>query len=78
MNQIEAVKVEKKSTLTPQEKVEFDPQNKDHLKDYAYFVKHRNWKNGCRYVIEEPFETLPSMINHKIAMTKLKTLLKKV
>lgn len=77
MEQLE-VKSEKKSTLTPQEKILFDPKNKEHLTDYAYFVKHRNWKNGCRYIIEEPFETLPSMINHKITMNKLNAILKKV
>ena len=53
-----------KSVGTPREA--FDPTNKKHLKDYAYFVQHSNWKDGCNYILEPPFEDIPSMINSKL------------
>lgn len=56
----------RKRALAPRAREIFDPSNKDHLIDYAQFIKHYNWKNGCGYLLEDPFEDIPSMINYKI------------
>jgi hypothetical protein len=54
------------------QRVMFDPNNKDHISDYAYFIKYRNWKNGCHYILEVPFEDVPSMISSKLIRHFLK------
>lgn len=54
------------SVLKPREKIMFDPNNNDHVKDYASFLKSSNWVNGCKYILEHPFQDIPSMINHKL------------
>ena len=46
--------------------VKFDPLNKDHMIDFARFVKYNNWKNGCQYILEENFLDIPTMIRFKI------------
>ena len=55
-------------------KLMFDPLNKSHLTLYANFIKNRSWskQGGCLFFLEEGFETIPGMINYKIAMLTLK------
>jgi len=52
--------------LKPRVRELFDPTNESHLKDYAHFIKHSNWKNGCNYLIEDPHHDIPATINAKI------------
>lgn len=59
------------------QRVYFDPLNEDHLKDYANFVEKNNWTNGCQYVLEQPFEDIPSMINDKLIKHFLRDYLNK-
>ena len=59
------------------QRVYFDPLNEDHLKDYASFIERNNWKNGCQYILEQPFEDIPSMINSKLIRHFLKDYLNK-
>lgn len=56
----------RKTILTARERVLFDPSNKNHIKDYAKFIKHNNWKDGCNYLLEEPYYDIPTMIHDKI------------
>jgi hypothetical protein len=56
----------RKTVLTNRDRVIFDPKNLEHMRDYAQFVKNNNWKNGCNYLLEDPFHDIPSMINDKI------------
>ena len=47
-------------------RVNFDPNNPNHMRDYATFLKTKNWVNGCGYYLEDPYEDIPTMINAKI------------
>ena len=60
------------SVLKPRVRVHFDPSNKDHIEDYANFIKNANWKIGCKYLLEQPFQDIPSMINNKLIAHFLK------
>jgi hypothetical protein len=54
------------SILKQRIRVYFDPSNKKHIEDYAFFVKNSKWKDGCNYLLEVPFEDIPTMISHKL------------
>lgn len=59
-------------------RVNFDPTNRKHRLDYAQYLKYQNWKNGCRYLLEEPYMDIPSMINDKLVHHYLKSMLEAV
>ncbi len=65
------------SVLKPRERIHFDPANSEHVEDYANFIKHSNWKSGCKYLLEQPFQDIPSMINNKLIRHFLKPYLRK-
>ena len=65
------------NAIKPRERVIFNPSNKSHLKDYARFLKNSNWKDGCGYLLEQPFQDIPSMINNKLIRHFLSPYLKK-
>lgn len=65
------------SVLKPRARVHFDPSNKDHVEDYAKFLKNSNWTNGCSYLLEQPFHDIPTMINNKLIKHFLSPYLKK-
>jgi hypothetical protein len=52
----------------PRARVQFDPSNTEHLLDYAEFLKYNNWRRGCRFLLEEPYPDIPTMIRRKLAM----------
>lgn len=60
------------SKLMTKPRILFDPNNKDHVRDYARFVHTSNWKNGCQYLLEQPFHDIPAMINNKLIRHFLK------
>lgn len=66
------------SVLVPRDRVSFDPSNKDHMLDFAKFVKYNNWKNGCSYYLEDPHSDIPTMIRAKISDFVLSKLVEKV
>lgn len=57
------------------ERIIFDPRNSDHRLEYAYFMRYGNWKNTCKFALEEPFEDIPSMISNKIVRDSLSSLM---
>ena len=59
-------------------RVLFDPSNKKHLVDYAKFLKYSNWKDGCNYLLEDPYMDIPTMINEKIVNHFLTEYMEKV
>lgn len=63
----------RKSSIAPRARVLFDAYNEEHLKDYAQFLKLHNWKNGCGYLLEDPYEDIPTMINAKVVSRFLAT-----
>ena len=62
-------------SYNPAPRVLFDPSNHEHRLDYAAYLKYNGWKNGCRFLLEDPFADIPSMINAKIAEASLKSLM---
>jgi hypothetical protein len=66
------------SVLTPRDRIQFDPSNKQHMLDFARFVKYNHWDNGCQYFLEDPYSDIPSMIRAKIADYTLSKLVEKV
>lgn len=68
----------RRSVLAPKQRIAFDPSNKKHMLDFARFVKYNNWKDGCRYYLEDPFTDIPTMIRSKIADHTLSKLVEKV
>ncbi|MDC3266436.1 hypothetical protein OAU13_00760 [bacterium] len=54
------------SVLKPRERVHFNPANDEHVQDYANFLANASWRNGCKYLLEQPFQDIPSMINSKL------------
>lgn len=55
------------SVLATKPRVLFDPSNSKHMKDFARFVKHNTWGDGCSYLLEDPYGDIPTMIRAKIA-----------
>lgn len=68
----------RKSTLLPKLRVPFDPKNRKHMLDFAKFVKYNNWKDGCSYLLEDPYSDIPTMIRAKIADFSVAGLMEKV
>lgn len=65
------------SVLKPRVRIHFDPSNNEHVEDYAKFLKNSNWKDGCKYLLEQPFHDIPTMINNKLIRHFLIPYLKK-
>ena len=68
----------RRSVLAPRARVPFDPRNRNHMLDFARFVKYNCWKGGCSYYLEDPYTDIPSMIRAKIADYTLSKLVEKV
>lgn len=56
-----------KTTLAPRQRIVFNPENKEHVIEFANFLKTQNWPNGCPYYLEDPYLDIPTMIRAKIA-----------
>jgi len=46
----------------------FDANNREHLKEFGYFMKYNKWKNNCPFILEWPYQTVPGMIKDKLAV----------
>lgn len=46
-------------------KREFNPNSKDDLAEYAYFLQKGTWRDGCPFIVEWPFLNVISMIEHR-------------
>jgi hypothetical protein len=68
----------RQSVFIPRTRVKFDPSNKQHMFDFARFVKYNSWTNGCSYFLEDPYTDIPSMIQAKIVDHTLSKLVEKV
>ena len=48
--------------------VAFDANNSEHRRYYRQFIETRSWGNeGCPFEIEWPWNSVPDMIQYKIA-----------
>jgi hypothetical protein len=43
----------------------FDPSDMSDLKELGYFKKHGNWKSGCPFHLEWPFQDVVTMCQSK-------------
>jgi hypothetical protein len=62
----------RKSVFRQKVLVEFDPTNPKHRLDFASFLKYDNWRNGCQYLLEDPYMDIPSMCKDKLLSHFLK------
>ena len=53
----------------------FDPQSKQDLKDYRYFLKNNKWGNNCPFELEWPHLTITGMIKDKLIHQYFDTML---
>jgi hypothetical protein len=44
----------------------FDPNDKEDLQEFNYFLQNRKWKTVCPFFLEWPYLTIPDMIKDKI------------
>lgn len=44
----------------------FNPQDKNDMEEYAYFLKNRKWRNGCPFLLDWPYLTVPDMIKDRV------------
>ena len=68
----------RQSVLTQKPRTLFNPNNKQHMLDFAYYTKYSNWKNGCHYLLEDPYMDIPTMIRSKIVDSTLSSFLEKI
>ena len=54
--------------IQPRYQVQFDPQNPDHVQEYAYFLTVGRWKGSCPFILEELFLSVPHMVERKLAL----------
>lgn len=47
-------------------RVVFDPSNSKDMLDFAEFLKYNNWRHGCRFLLEDPYTDIPTMICAKV------------
>lgn len=55
-------------------KVKFDPMSAEHVREYQNFRRTRSWGNGCRFILEWPYMSIPDMIVQKLMDCHLKTI----
>lgn len=60
--------------LTAVTRSSFDPTNVDHLKEFKYFVENRRWRNKCIFILEYPWQDIPTMCYEKYAKETLKAI----
>jgi hypothetical protein len=53
---------------------EFDPSSSEDMQEYRFFLQKQTWKNGCPFVLEWPFLTIPNMVEHRITRYALSRL----
>lgn len=58
--------------LTIKPRILFDINNKKHMDTVAKFLKNSAWgKDGCPFVLEEPWLSIPDMLKDKIVRKHL-------
>ena len=50
---------------------EFNPSNKEDLKELKYFIENKQWRDGCPFYAEFPWEDIPVMCLEKYARDSL-------
>lgn len=50
----------------------FDPNKKEDIEEYRFFLAHSRWKNGCPFRLDWPYLTIPDMIKDRTVKNYLK------
>lgn len=50
----------------------FDPNNKDHLYKFKFFIENGRWETVCPFFLEEPWMSIPDMVKDRIVRNVLK------
>jgi hypothetical protein len=56
----------------------FDPNSKEDLLLYKYFLDNRKWPENCPFILEWPFLTMQEMIQSRVIKAHLDTILENV
>ena len=41
------------------------------MEEYAYFLKNQKWRNGCPFLLDWPYLTVPDMIKDRVVRQHL-------
>ena len=55
----------------------FDPNNKEDLSEFKYFLEHDKWRGACPFYLEDAWDNVPAMCKDKYTRLMLKSLNKK-
>ena len=55
---------------------DFDPNSREDLDVYRYFLQHQKWRDTCPFILEWPFVCIQEMIEHKIVRQHISGLIK--
>ena len=58
--------------LNPKQSVRFDVNNPTHLKIYADFLTTGRWNSDIRFMLEDPHQVIPTMIERKLSVEFLR------
>ena len=58
------------------ERVEFNPSNKEHLREYIFFVENNRWRTTCPFLLKEPHSSVPHMIERELSLRYVESKLK--
>lgn len=56
----------------------FNPCSKDHLLSYSNYLTSGSWAGNCPFLLEWPFNDIPTMISNKILDAHLQSIITKV
>ena len=56
----------------PKHYIRFDPANAEHRQKYAHFIVKGRWPDDIRFVLEDPFHTVPTMMERRLVEYFLK------
>ena len=59
------------TTLVNKLRRNFDPNNKEDVKEFKKFLETASWENGCPFNLEYPFLNIPDMIKDKLVRNLL-------
>lgn len=62
-------------SYNPKPRIIFDPNCYQHRLAYAIYLRYNGWRDGCPFLLEDPYEDIPTMINAKITENTLRPLM---
>lgn len=56
----------------------FDPNSKEDLSEYKFFLDNNKWRQNCPFILEWPFLNMQEMIRSKVIEAHIDTILENV